>query len=323
MIAVCIPLFVAYIRYLDRSLIRPYLTRLNDRDSLTTGAGSSAEGVIKDAIALEEKTAQQVADSRSRAIQGKLQKINTARDEAARIVERAEQEVAAQVSAERARVKAQIESQRSVLVGDVDSLASDIVKKILAPSAYAAVLVIISAMNPGHAFASGAGESHGYGYLFWYWINFLLYVGVMYLLLKGMIAKGWSARREKIQNDIEAGKRSLESAMKRFDSAKSRASVVESEITAMLEGIERETDGEVKKILADAERHATEIKKSATQNLTQEGKAQKESMQREIADLVLARAEDMLKSSLTKDKDKSLRDAAITGLQAAINQVRG
>lgn len=326
MILVSVPLFVLFLRACDSALIKPFLDRINERDQLTTGAGSSAEATIQEAAALEQEYARKVADARSAAVKARLGKVGAAKDEAARIVQHAESEVAQRVTTERQKVRQQIESQRSQLLADVDSLAQGIVQKLSQPRSLSvlALLVAVASLlvSPAGAMASSSGHEagghHGYEYLFWYWVNFLIYIVAMYFILRNMVASGWGARRERIRFALEAGKRALEEAAVRHSAAKAKLAQADKEISEMVSSIEIEGQKEAQKLVSDAREKAVEIQTQATESLGLEAKAQKAHMQREVAEIVLARATEMLKSSVTKESDRALRQGAVAGVKSLI-----
>jgi F-type H+-transporting ATPase subunit b len=315
MIMVCIPLFLLFLRALDKSLIRPFMARLEDRDTLTVGAGSSADATIRDAISFEEQYAKKIAQARSTAVQAKLTVINSARIEAEKFIASAEEQVAKLVSDQRKENSDEIEKQRKILLGQVDELAQSVAQKLVLPRGLAVwALFFISTMLPEFALAS-SGEAHGYGYLFWYWVNFLIYVAVMYLVLRGMVAKGWVERRERIKNELEAGKRSLAAALKRYDEANDRLHSADQEALELAKTIEQEGIKESAKISADAKEKADKIRSEASQYLALEGKSQKLLMQKEIGEMVLEKAQTILKSSITKETDRQLREGALRGVK--------
>lgn len=315
MILVCVPLFMIFLKALDKNLIRPFMARLNDRDTLTVGAGSAADSTIRDAISFEDQYSKKIAQARSNAVQAKLLRVNQVQSDAEKAITNAEAEVAKLVSEERQKTRDQIAEQRKILLGQVESLAQSVAQKLSQPRGLVALaLFFICSVLPEFAFAS-SGEGHGYGYLFWYWINFLIYVLIMYFILRGMVAKGWVARRERIRDDLEAGKRSLAAAMLRYDAANDRLHAAEQEVVDLAKNIAQDADLECAKILADAKAKAEKIKLEASQNLALEGKSQKQLMQKEIGERVLERAQEILKSTITKDTDVALREGALSGVK--------
>jgi F0F1-type ATP synthase membrane subunit b/b' len=291
------------------------MSRLNDRDTLTVGAGSTADSTIRDAISFEEQYNKKIAQARSNAVQAKLVKVNQAHSDAEKAIASAEAEVAKLVSDERQKTRDQIAEQKKILMGQVESLAESVAQKLSQPRALMAIaLLFVLNLLPQLAFAS-TGEGHGYGYLFWYWINFLIYVLIMYFILRGMVAKGWVERRERIRDDIEAGKRSLTAAMKRYDAANDKLHSAEQETIELAKNIEQDSTLECAKIIDDAKAKAEKIKLEASHNLALEGKSQKQLMQKEIGERVLERAQEILKSTITKDSDRALREGALSGVK--------
>lgn len=322
MILVAIPLFVLFIKGADKALIRPFLDRLNARDALTIGAGSSADEIVKEAIALEQDYARKTAEARAAAVQAKNSKLISAKEQATQILQGAETEIAVKVSSERQKVRHEVETQRAALLKDVDSLAQEIVKKLSQPRALSIVVFLIAAVGSifltGDVFAEAEHASHGYGYLFWYWINFIVYVVAMYFILRKFVASGWDARRERIRYALEAGKRSMDEAQTRRRAAQDQSAQLDKQLSEITSSIEREAALESQKLIDDAKARAIEIQQGATESLGLEAKAQRAQMQREIAEIVLARANEMLRSSVTKESDRALRQGTVTGVKSLL-----
>lgn len=333
MILVAIPLFVAFLKGAEKTLIRPFLNRINEREELTVGAGSSAESIIQEAVALEESYNEKINKARVDAVQARNVKVSAAKDKAGELLQAAEADVASRVTAERQKVRQQLETQRETLLKDVDSLAREIVQKLSQPRALSAFIitfvaaVVLNLVLVGdvfaaegvveHAAAHGAehGAHHGYGFLFWYWINFALYIVAMYFILRKIVANGWDARRERIRFALEAGKRSMDAALERRAAAQKQSTQLESQVKELISTIEREGDLECQKLTRDAEQRAKDIQSHATESLGMEAKAQKVQMQREVAEIVLARASEMLRTQVTKESDRPLRQGAVAGVK--------
>ncbi len=342
MILVSIPLFVLFIKGADKALIRPFLDRLNARDALTIGAGTSAEEIVNEAVALEQDYARKTGEARAVAAQAKNEKLSAAKEEASKIVHDAEAEVSARVSSERQKVRQELETQRAALLKDVDSLAKEIVNKLSQPRAISSVALLLSVLGAGmllggfsdvayasteavveHAAEHGGHEaghaaSHGYGYLVWYWINFGVYLTAMYFILRKTVINGWDARRERIRYALEAGKRSMDEANARRSAAKAQMAQADQQVKEIAASLAKESELEAQKMLSDAREKAKDIQESATESLGLEVKAQRSQMQREIAELVLARAQEMLRTTVTKESDRALRLGAVSGVKSLV-----
>lgn len=324
MILVSIPLFVLFLRACDSALIKPFLDRINERDQLTVGAGSSAEATIQEAAALEQEYNRKINEARGAAVKARNLRVAAAKEEAAKIVQHAEAEVAQRVALERQKVRQQLQEQRTKLMGEVDSLAQGVVQKLSQPRALSTLALFVFAallLGPTVVFAAGDHGAHhapSYGYLFWYWINFLVYITAMYFILRKFVASGWVARRERIRFALEAGKRSLAEATARHASAKAKLAGVEKETAELGTSIEIDAQKEAQKLVSDARARAVDIQTHATESLGLEAKAQRAQMQREISEVVLERATAMLKKSVTKESDHALRQGAIAGVKSLI-----
>jgi F0F1-type ATP synthase membrane subunit b/b' len=76
------------------------------------------------------------------------------------------------------------------------------------------VFVILSAWTLFLADAAASSEGHAPALwdLRYFWVNFILYVLLMYLLLRKVVASAWATRREKIERSVSAAQDELNAA---------------------------------------------------------------------------------------------------------------
>lgn len=84
------------------------------------------------------------------------------------------------------------------------------------------------------------------------WVNFLLYLGVLYLCLRKAIPNAWAARREKIRETVLSSKAELEAAERELHT-----------VEALTHNLTQEQARATKEILEQAELEATAIKSAA------------------------------------------------------------
>lgn len=68
------------------------------------------------------------------------------------------------------------------------------------------LLALVSLVIASRAFAEGgAGEHHGsIADLSKFWVNFILYIGLLTYLLRKPLVQGWASRRQRIAREVEA-----------------------------------------------------------------------------------------------------------------------
>lgn len=188
-----------------------------------------------------------------------------------------------------------------------------------------AVVVALSSaalLVPGVALAGGG---HGGGHasfwdLKWFLLNFTLYVVILYVLLRKQIATGWVARRDRLAAEVSSRAVELQAAEVELRDAELRLQAYDGEVRNLRTQIARETEHEAAQIAAEAARRAERIHTQTNDSLRAERRAAEGGIQRALADLVIRRAEEKLKSELSSESDRPLRDRALSGAKQLVQQ---
>ncbi len=170
-----------------------------------------------------------------------------------------------------------------------------------------------------HAASGAHGHAPSFADIIPYWINFSLYVLVLFFLLRKPIAKGWNGRTEAIAAAVNKGKTEREQAEQLLAAAKSKQSSLASEIAALVAQIKNETAAETQEILKDSAERAERIKTQGKEMLAAEEKAFKSALRKELADEVLKRATDILKKDLNASSDATLRTSSMNTVGQLLN----
>jgi len=160
-----------------------------------------------------------------------------------------------------------------------------------------------------------AGQASGAEPSIWdtrfYWINFLLYVGGMYFLLRGILSRGWDSRRERIRVAAERGKIAAEAAQAELRNVEERFKNLPTEITNLQAVIAKEAISESEQVERDSAIAITQISNHTKTTIVAERKALEREVRKELAATVMAKVEQRLARDMTAEIDTSLRQAAI------------
>lgn len=163
------------------------------------------------------------------------------------------------------------------------------------------------------AAAAEAGE-HGGGHLNWSdflfrVMNFTIMIAILIKLLKKPVSKYFASRREDIQKmlaDLETKKQEAEQKCAEY---KAKLAALEEETQQIVSEYVREGESERQKILDAAERQAQYIREQADLSIQQEIKAAKDSLQKEVSELSVTAAEDLLRNNMqSEDQERLVRD---------------
>ena len=182
------------------------------------------------------------------------------------------------------------------------------------------VLSIVSTL-PILAFAAEAEHEHNGSAsdLVPYWIHFAAFVVILYFLIKNPITQAVVARREKISDGVNAGRRQLEEAEQKLSHAQKRFAQLAQSIEALKQEIASDTEREAKLLLADAIDRAARIKSNSENSASAEIKAAQLKIRNEVAERAIELAREQLRAKLNLDSDKALRSSALSGVSGLAN----
>ncbi len=180
------------------------------------------------------------------------------------------------------------------------------------------VLAVIIVLTPTLSFAGGHGHSPSLSDLFWPWVNFLIYLGIMYSVLKKPLRGVLLSRSERMSAAIERSRTVLEQARAQFDMVQTRLDNLDRESHQIKAQIKDEGEREAKRIIDDAKKKAERTLEQARKLGAAETRAMENALRRELAEVVVKRASDRISKELTSDKDRSLRSSSVNNLKQMV-----
>lgn len=155
----------------------------------------------------------------------------------------------------------------------------------------------------------GHGEGLNWADFFTRLFVFAVLVGLMVKLTKKHIVNFFSSRRAQIQGLLAELEAKQKEAEERNTATKAKLAALEEETRKIVAEMVAEGEAERQRIVDAATKQAEYIKGQAQLAIQQEAKAARESLQREIADLSVAAAEELLRKSIqADDQDRLVRD---------------
>ena len=157
-------------------------------------------------------------------------------------------------------------------------------------------------------FASGGGEEHGFDMAMFIAkiVNFLLFFGVLFYLLRNPVSKFFSNRVETIQTNLKLAEKSREEAKRQLDEIQAKMAELDKEIQQIETGVKEEAERERVRLKADAVKEADRIVSHA--------RAEVEAMKREAilslkayaSGMAIDEAEAMIRKAVTAADHKRL-----------------
>lgn len=168
-------------------------------------------------------------------------------------------------------------------------------------------LISVICLLPSIAYASG-GETHSYDWqgLFWRVLTSIVFIFILYKLLKNPVKKFVTNRTAEIEKALSDALKANEDALAQLKDYEAKVAALEKELEEMkanaLAGAEKERE----MILADTEQSIEKMKIFAVNMIEAETAKAKNDLRREIAELAAADAEKRLAEAIKGEKGEKL-----------------
>lgn len=161
----------------------------------------------------------------------------------------------------------------------------------------------------------GHHAEHTIKELWFHFVNFSLYVLLLYLVLRSPVASAWRKRRETIAASLAKGTSILSDAKKELKEAEVRFASIASDSEQIKKQMTKETEDEISNILQDAQKRAADVLRRGQESAAAEKKIVERVIREELSASVLKRAEEMLSKKTSKESDRLRREASIKNIR--------
>jgi len=163
------------------------------------------------------------------------------------------------------------------------------------------------AAGHGEAAAQGGGETTARLLdLLYRSINFIIFFGVIFFLLKKPLKQFLADRRDSIQKELQDLEAKKEEANREFQTLEKRISNIKEEREAILAEYKAEAEKEKQKIIDNAQKMASRIVDQAQNTIQQEIQKAGQSLRQEMSETAVRMAEELLKKNITENDQKLL-----------------
>jgi F-type H+-transporting ATPase subunit b len=165
--------------------------------------------------------------------------------------------------------------------------------------------------------AGGEGEHHSvFEAYFWPVINFLVLIGLLYLLLKKMDIRGYFKKRtELIEKSLKEAREAKELAEKALEEVEEKLKVKDREIEAIINAASVSGEKEKARLQDEGEKLKARILEQAKTNIDYEVKTAKEEIKAEAVEIAMELAEKKLKEKLTKEEQLKLLEESLRKIE--------
>lgn len=165
----------------------------------------------------------------------------------------------------------------------------------------------------GVAWASSEG-GHGVAHNAWNpndtWktLNFAILAIAGFLLAKKPVAEFFSSRAKSIEDEIKTLETKKADAQQKLAEYQARFKNLDQESKQIVEGYIKQGEEAKARIIAEAEAQAEKLEDMAKRNIQQEFKTAKASLQQDIVEKAMEKAEELIKASISSDDQDKLVD---------------
>jgi F-type H+-transporting ATPase subunit b len=312
---------------LNRLLYRPVQKILRERDE-------RIGGTLKKASDTEAEVASGLADYdkklREAAVKGNEHRAKIKAEAAAKekeILEAAGKEVSAELDKMRKELAASKSGALASLKDQTRELSRTVAEKLLDRKVIAMLLTVGLPLLPSLVLAAttggggehgggGGGEEHGAA-LFdpWKVINFLILAAVIFVVWKKVLGKLLDKRKDDIRQAIEEAGAAKEAAEKKAAEYEKKLATLEARIKEIAEELRLEGEAEKERTLVEAARAGEKLKEQAKLTAEQELKKARIAIRKEVAELAVGMAAELLAKEVTPDDQKRLVKGYIDNLK--------
>ncbi|MBV9211331.1 MAG: ATP synthase F0 subunit B [Acidobacteria bacterium] len=152
------------------------------------------------------------------------------------------------------------------------------------------------------------------GFELWKFGNLLLFVGVMYLLLRKPIKEGMQARREGIRRELMRAQEERNAALAKLEEVEARLSKLDAEVASVREQSQKDAQAEQERIARSTEEDARKLREQAVREIESAGKAARQDLRLFAAEQSVRLAEEMIRRDIRPEDDARLVNMSIEEL---------
>ncbi len=160
-----------------------------------------------------------------------------------------------------------------------------------------------------------ASSAHHGPSLFLLWINFAIYSGLFFALLKKPFLAQWKIRRERIRSAVERSAKLMEEAQIVYEAALKDHSALESTLEVARKELIDSANGEAQEMISMARERSDRLLRQASHLAEAERNRRLEVLRKEFARRVIDRAETLVRQGVTEESDRQLRSVALSNGQ--------
>lgn len=180
------------------------------------------------------------------------------------------------------------------------------------PTALVAVIFSGQFLVGQEAFASSGHGDPSISDLTFYWINFVLYIGIMSYILRKPLAKGWSERTARIKHAVTKSTDEVDSAERDLNAIEALTKTLPQEEEKIRKQIVEQANAEAEDIVRQAQQRAERIRAQAAELLKGENRSAQASFRQGLVARAVQLAKDKFRAGEYAAREGAYQSAAVS-----------
>ncbi|HEY0101087.1 MAG TPA: ATP synthase F0 subunit B [Pyrinomonadaceae bacterium] len=171
--------------------------------------------------------------------------------------------------------------------------------------------------HPFVLFALLAGDAPWYdypGWEVWRFANLLLFIGVLFFMLRRPIGASLVARRDAIRQELMRAQEERRAALAKLEEVEARLARLDAEVETVRAQAKREAEAERENITRSTAEETRRLREQARREIESAGKVARQDLRRYAAEQSVRLAEDLIRRDIRADDDTRLMNEYIGDL---------
>lgn len=148
----------------------------------------------------------------------------------------------------------------------------------------------------------------------WKLVNLLLFIGLLYFILRRPVGDAMRTRREGIRRDLMRAQEERNAALAKLEEVEARLARLDTEVAGVREQAQKEAAEEHERIQRSAEDESRKLREQAQREIESAGKAARQELRRYAAEQSVQLAEEMIRRNIRPEDDARLVNLNVEGL---------
>lgn len=149
----------------------------------------------------------------------------------------------------------------------------------------------------------------------WKLLNFGLFVGVLFFLLRKPVSEFWASRSHQIRFDLEESERMKRESIGRHGDLEKRVSRIEGEVKDLVRSLKGEGELEKERLIQEAERLSRRMREDGERIAAQEVRKAKEALKIQTVQLSMELAERLVRENVRETDQKRITERYLADLE--------